>query len=186
MINFGFGVSLHALNNENNDRYRDWRNDERVRRWCRQYTLISRLDQEAWLERQNFDDSVAMFEVRVPGHLVGVCGLTSIDRQNRRAEFSLYIGPEHWRNGYARSTLLTLFTHGFIDMNLHKIWGESFDGNPAIPLFESVGMKLEGVRNEHYFRSGRYIHAHLYSVTATNFMDRHKDKIVLGCRQDKI
>jgi RimJ/RimL family protein N-acetyltransferase len=176
MIDFGYGVSLHSLKRANNEKYRTWRNDEKVRMWCRQSSLISELDQEEWFERQNFDPTIAMFEICVPGNVVGVCGLTSIDRLNSRAEFSLYIGPEHWCNGYAKAGLLTLFKHGFQDLNLHRIWGESFAGNPAIRLFEKIQMLWEGVRYEHYFKSGRYIDAHLYYLTAGVFEAVHGPK----------
>lgn len=96
--------------------------------------------------------------------LVGVCGLTSIDWINRRAEFSLYIGPEHHGCGLGEAALRALVRHGFERLNLHSIWGEAFDTNPAMKMFERVGFKHEGVRKHFYFRSGRYVDAHLFSI----------------------
>ncbi len=95
---------------------------------------------------------------------IGVCGLTSIDPINRRAEFSLYIDPEFQGNDLGKMSLSVLLTHGFRNLGLHLIWGEVFDGNPALQMFESLGFKKEGVRRDFYFRDGKYINAYLISM----------------------
>lgn len=150
---------------------REWRNDPRIYKTCRQHDLIADYDQCEWYERQRKDPSVKMYAIMYSGYdsgkfdaLVGVCGLTSIDYVNSRAEFSLYVGPNHQGNGIGANALKTLLKHGFDNLNLHLIWGETFDGNPAARTFEKLGFKHEGTRREFYFKNGRYIDAHLYSV----------------------
>ena len=138
-------------------------------RWCRQSDVISDVEQAAWFSRQSADPTIKMYAVTAQGGIVGVAGLTSIDRLARRAEFSLYIGPEHHGEGYGRKALVALFTKGFRDLALNLIWGESFDGNPAIRLFESLGMIREGTRRDFYFKDGRFIDAHLFSIRSTEW-----------------
>lgn len=94
----------------------------------------------------------------------GVCGLTSIDRVNQRAEFSLYIAPGDQGQGVGEKALKTLCKHGFNNLNLNSIWGESYVGNPAIHMFEKIGFKPEGKRRQHYFRDGKFIDAHIFSL----------------------
>src|SRR3954469_14385063 len=109
MIDFGFGVTLGPLDSDYQDKIRTWRNDRRIWNSCRQFDVISDQEQERWFDRQSLDDSTRMYAILGEGeHLFGVCGLTSIDRQNRRAEFSLYIDPERQRAGLGSSTLRTL------------------------------------------------------------------------------
>lgn len=172
MIDFEFGVDLEALNAIQAERARKWRNDERIYKWCRQSDVISHADQMDWYERQRNDPTIKMYAIMQrheksaidADRVVGVCGLTSIDTLNRRAEFSLYIAPEYQRKGLAKAALKTLLRHGFENLNLHLIWGETFDGNPAAKMFEHLGFRHEGTRREFYFKAGRYIDAHLYSV----------------------
>jgi ribosomal-protein-alanine N-acetyltransferase len=95
---------------------------------------------------------------------VGVCGLTSIDYLNRRAEFSLYIAPAYQGNRLGEKALACLLTHGFKNLGMHTIYGETFDGNPAIKIFESMGFYREGTRRDFYFRDGGFIDAHIYSL----------------------
>lgn len=163
MVDYGFGVTLGTIDPADSPRLREWRNLADIRKWCRQTDLISHDDQRRWYEFQDRDQATRMYAV-YEKELVGIAGFTSIDNISRRAEFSLYIAPEFQRRGLARKALKTLFTHGFKSKNFNLIWGESFDGNPAMSLFEDLGMKREGTRREFYFKDGAYIDAHLFSV----------------------
>lgn len=171
MINFGFGAALDAICPEMAEELRDWRNDSRIRQWCRQTSLISPRDQDRWMATQNDDKTIQMFAVIDPssGVMVGVCGLTSIDLISRRAEFSLYIAPNKQGLGFGQMALKTLVKFGFDELGLNSIWGESFEGNPAMTMFKRVGFKLEGVRRQFYFKQGRFIDAHLFSILKSEF-----------------
>jgi RimJ/RimL family protein N-acetyltransferase len=165
------------------------RNQAEIRDWCRQHTLIDEWQQKTWMKAVSESDDIKMFLVEVNDTnaqypaleriysmrcpTVGVCGLTDINLIHRRAEFSLYIFPEHQRKGYARDALTTLFRHGFDDWNLHSIWGETFDGNPALSLFtDKLGMTYEGTRRESYYKKGRWIDSHIVSILRSEFNER--------------
>lgn len=174
MIDFNRGVRLRCVERSDLEAMRRWRNDYRIWAWCRQNTLINEQSHLAWFEWQATAADTRMFIVETEARLaVGVCGLTSIDLNNRRAEFSCYIAVEHQKNGFGIHALLTLFEHGFCDLGLNMIWGETFEGNPAFNLFNSLGMKTDGVRREHYWKDGRYVNAVLVSMSADEFKDRY-------------
>lgn len=170
----GADVYLGPFDQEDALIARHYRNDPLIHVWCRQKGPIDLHQQIAWYDRQSKDPSIQMFSIlnsRASANheeyidsFVGVCGLTDIDYHNRRAEFSLYIAPEFHRKGYARAALHKLFDFGFRDLNLNIIWGESFHGNPGIKLFEEIGMIKEGSRRDFYWKNGKYLDAHLYSI----------------------
>ena len=164
MIDHGHGVVLGPLDLESAEHVRKWRNDPRVWMWCRQFKPISDLEQDLWFDRQVKDPTIQMYSILVDGLLAGVCGFTSIDLINRRAEFSLYVDPEVSGRGIGTKALQTLISHGFKQWGFHSIWGETFDGNPAANIFKKLGMKHEGIRRDFYFRDGKFIDAHLYSI----------------------
>jgi ribosomal-protein-alanine N-acetyltransferase len=95
---------------------------------------------------------------------VGVAGLTSLSFANRRAEFSLYIAPKYHRHGLGKMALRLLLLHGFSNLGLNVIYGETFDGNPAAKMFESLGFVKEGTRRDFYWKDGKWLDAHLYSL----------------------
>lgn len=169
MIDFGFGVCLGTLDDEWLHKIRGWRNDPRIFRWCRQDDLISKASHNKWFMDQGLDSTIRMYGVYEDGHnswnLVGVAGLTSIDRIARKAEFSLYIDPDLHQKGLGFRALKTLLSHGFYNLGLNVVWGECLDGNPAIKRFEALGMVKEGTRRDFYFKDGRLWDAHLVSMT---------------------
>ena len=179
MIDYRYGVKLGPLRDENMELYRKARNDYRIWKWCRQNDLIQAGCHNYWYANVTSDTSkIKMYEVVNPsGDYVGMAGLTDIDNVNRRAEFSLYILPHQQRKGYARGALQTLFTHGFMNLGLNTIWGETFDGNPAIELFKALGMIYEGTRFQFYYRDGDFIDCHLISLCRRDFDHIEKDWI---------
>lgn len=163
--------SLHPPSAQDKEIFYDFRNQYGVYRWCRQIDKISKSHHDKYwylvdgCEDKKFWSIHAQTDLDPISRCIGCAGLTDIDYINRRAEFSLYIGEAHQRKGYGRLALIDLFNKGFNTLNLHLIWGETFDGNHAAKMFESIGMTKEGRRRDFYYRQGKYIGATLYSIT---------------------
>jgi RimJ/RimL family protein N-acetyltransferase len=167
MIDFGENVTLHRIETKDLGQLQKWRNMPEIYDWCRQDNLISDIDQIAWYEKQAKDPTIWMFTIKPKeknAGIVGVCGLTDVNQVHKRAEFSIYIGPEYQGKGYAKAALKTLFRFGFEWHNFNIIWGETFQSNPAARMFEKLGMKKEGTRRNFYYKKGHYIDCHLYSI----------------------
>lgn len=145
------------------------RNQESIRKWCRQVGLLNFDNHIDWYEKQRKDASIKMFSIKVDDKFLGVCGLTSIDLINRHAEFSLYIIPSEQRKGYAREALKKLLHFGLYELGLNLIWGETFEGNPALRLFLDTGFSIEGKRRDFYFKNGQFIDAHLVSIKRSEY-----------------
>ena len=158
-------TALGPLREQNLAQYFKWRNTPDLWRWCRQSDVLQWYAHIDWFNGLRDRTDLRMYEILAPKEkCVGVCGLTSIDQLNQRAEFSLYVAPEHQGTGYGKSALALLLSHGFRHLNLNVIWGESFDGNPALQMFEALGFVNEGRRRDFYFRDGKFIDAHLVSM----------------------
>ena len=149
-----------------------WRNDHEVYRWCRQNDRLHMQNHVEWFHAQAKDKSMSMYVVLTDDFdAVGVCGLTSIDYINSRAEFSLYIDPDRQGDGLGESALRALVRKGFVDYGLNCIWGEAFEDNPAVRMFNRVGFKEEGMRREFYFRDGKYIDAISFSLLRSEYVE---------------
>lgn len=178
MINFGFGISLRRVKEEDLQQLFNWRNSKDIYFWCRQSSPLHWMGHLAWFKDQVFNPKVSMFAIlNQNDRICGVCGLTDIDMLNRRAEFSCYIDPMQQGADLGSRTLKTLFMHGFKDLGLNRIWGETFHGNKAIDLFtKRLGMEHEGTRKEFYFNDGGYTDCHLVSINAQQFHTLHDTK----------
>jgi RimJ/RimL family protein N-acetyltransferase len=181
-------ISLRAIERIDLVPLKKWRNSPEIMQWCRQYKWLNDWNQEKWYEKINEDSSIEMFIAEqkkasegfdsdgIPcssqwKEILGVCGLTSIDLVNRRAEFSCYVTDKGKGNGHL--ILRELFDFGFYRLGLNSIWGETYCGNPAAKKFDRLGMHKEGTRREFYFRNGKFIDAHIYSVLRSEWDHRH-------------
>ncbi len=174
MINYKHGVYLDYVSSKDKEQFFHWRNHPDIWHWCRQNGPITYGQHCSYWHLVDGCQDKRFFSIYVKeGYLssaestvklVGCAGLTSIDYINSRAEFSLYIGPEHHKLGYGKKALKTLFDWGFGYLNLNSIWGETFHGNPALKMFLDIGMIKDGIRRNFYYRSGRYVNCTLVSV----------------------
>lgn len=175
MIDYGYGVSLAPLKESNLELYRTWRNSD-IRFSFRQTGLLSEADHLAWWEILKKNPSIKMFEVIYQTKCIGVCGLTSIDFINRRAEISSYIGGDFDKE---KEAVLTLCAFGFLELGLNRIWAEVMEFSDKTKLFETLCFDLEGKRHEHYFKCGRFFNSYLYSVSNREFISSFKPKTTI-------
>lgn len=169
ILKHGTQVSIELAPFDSKDIHlaRLWCNDYRIWKWRRQNDLISDWQQDKWFESQAQNSTIKIYKIMMKSETstpIGVCGFTGIDLTNRHAEFSLYIAPGYWGNKLGRPALSVLLTHGFKNLGFHVIHGEVFDGNPALKLFIEVGFRIEGTRQDFYFRDGKFIDCHLISM----------------------
>lgn len=165
-------IFLDRLYEENLKKMLSWRNDIKIRKWCRQNDVIDEIHHKQWYEEQSKNKSIKMYSIMASGvtnsgnnpELIGICGLTDIDLINQRAEFSIYIGPEFGGNNYGERALKLLCQNSFDSYPLNIIWGEVFEGNPALDVFKAIGFKEDGIRRNFYFRDGNYLNAYLISL----------------------
>jgi len=179
MIDFQYGVELDTIRGYDVEYLRKCRNNPLVHNWCRQVGLIDTISQDSWMQRISDDIKIRMYTIQhekafedhgTSYHTIGLCGFTGITPTHNTAEFSIYIDPDCQKKGYATAALKTLIRHGFEDLNFNRIWGETFDANPGIKLYEKLGFKKEGTLRETYYKQGNYINSHIYSILKKDFI----------------
>jgi UDP-4-amino-4,6-dideoxy-N-acetyl-beta-L-altrosamine N-acetyltransferase len=166
-------IVLHRFDETHLGQAFKWRNDPLVYSWCRQHDVISSDEHSAWFNSIDSNPKIKMFAIVSDKRFLGVCGLTDIDHIHSRAEFSLYVGPEHQKQGFGTSALTELLSKAFRNFNLNQVWGETVGENPAQSLFTKVGMTKEGTRRQFYFKNGEYVDSHIYAITRNEFWSKH-------------
>lgn len=171
MISYGHGkIYLDTIMPDELEQCRIWRNMPQIWASCRQNDLISIPDQQTWYQHVSADPETKMYAVRYDegqkrNPIVGVAGLTSINKSHGRAEFSLYIAPGYQKRGFGRDALKTLVDHGFKNMRLNCIYADTFDGNDhALKLFKECGFRVDGRREQFYWKDGKFIGCTYVSV----------------------
>ena len=182
----GEKVILEDIDVDNLEKMRQWRNDPQLRQFFRCYKDISVNMQMDWFkERGNNSDSHHVYfqimskcsteedSTMLKRYFIGCCNLSYIDYRLRSAEFGIYIDPKEHGRGKGYDALKLMFSFGFDELNLHKIWCEVFDNNYSIGLYRKLGFKDEGILRDNYFHNGKYGNSIMMSILEDEWRTIH-------------
>ena len=105
------------------------------------------------------------------GH-IGNVSLQSLSSINRNAEYAILIGSRnHWRKSAGLSASLAILRHGFMKLNLERIYCGTASGNVGMQrLALRLGMIEEGRRRKHLYLAGDWQDMLEYGVLRDEFM----------------
>ena len=156
----GKNVRLRALERGDLEVLRAMVNDPEVMRYSNTFRPISDVEQGAWFEGVVRGGNAVWFGIedarRGQPTLVGTCCLVDIDPVGRKAELRVRVGdPASWGGGLGTEACALLVQHGFLALNLERIWVRVFDHNArALRLYEKLGFVVEGRLRRHDWVGG--------------------------------
>lgn len=90
---------------------------------------------------------------------IGNVALQRIDWINRSAELAIVIGETaYWGKGYGTAACRMAVQHGFLCLNLHRIWTGTAETNMGMrAIARNLGFRQEGIFRDAVFLDGAYI-----------------------------
>jgi RimJ/RimL family protein N-acetyltransferase len=160
----GKKVGLRAVEREDLDLLRDWRNIPDFRRNFREVRELNLANQDIWFERScvvDSNDFMFIIEDLETGNAIGAAGLLYINWVIRSADFSFYIGRDNAyidEEGFAEESAKLLLNYGFQNLNLNKVWMElyEFDDKKRSFFRDAFGFIQDGILRQNCFEDGRY------------------------------
>lgn len=103
---------------------------------------------------------------------IGNVSLQNINHINQSAEFAILIGEKDcWGKGYSQEAASLIISHGFMELNLNRIYcGTTADNIAMQKLAERLGMKEEGRRRSAAFKSGKFVDVLEYGILRKEFL----------------
>jgi [ribosomal protein S5]-alanine N-acetyltransferase len=99
------------------------------------------------------------------GALIGNCGIRQAEPGGPVAELGYELDPAHWGRGYASEATSAMLAFAFVDLGLHRVWGECIAENSASrKVMERRGMRLEGRLRENRWFKGRWWDTLIYGI----------------------
>lgn len=110
------------------------------------------------------------------GMHVGNISLQNISQVNQNAELAILLGERSvWGKGYGKEASLLLAEHGFMEMNLHRIYcGTTAANIPMQRIAAALGMREEGRRRDAAFKHGQFVDVVEYGVLREEFLAGRK------------
>jgi RimJ/RimL family protein N-acetyltransferase len=173
----GQKTGLRAVEKEDLQFLRDWRNITDFRRNFREVRELNLQNQENWFSRvivspNDFMFTIVDLETNKP---IGAAGLLYTNWVIRSADFSFYIGKDNLYiddKGYAYDAAKLLIDYGFKNLNLNKIWMElyEFDKKKIDFFFNNFPFKQDGILRENCFEDGRYYNSIIISLLQKEYL----------------
>lgn len=151
-------VTIRPITDADTDDIVRWRNNENVRKNFVYQEKFTPESHTQWLRTKVDTGKVAQFIIEADGKPIGSCYLRDISKQNRSAEFGIFIGEDTARRkGYGTTAGKKLLDYGFKQLGLHRIFLRVFSDNErAIRSYERIGFKKEGYFRDMIFQNGNY------------------------------
>ncbi len=167
------GRYLLPISIDHLSKLKDWRNSQMS--VLRQWKPLTQYNQDKWFQKISEDDTQVIFAIMIPNgeddmSFIGYCGIVGIDFVNRRGEISFLVNPVRAQDKklYQEDFLSVLYMlcwYGFEEINLHKIFTETFAFREYhIKILEEFGFHLDGTLREHNFIDGEYCDSYIHSI----------------------
>lgn len=176
-----------------------WINDPANNRFLH-YDLPLEYDKTcAWFERNKGRRDRCDMVIELDGRAVGLIGLLSIDRKNKKAEYYISMGDTVCKGkGIAAKATVQLLEYAFCDLKLEKVYLYTETENIAAQkMFAEVGFVREGLLKDDLYARERFVDRYVYGITAKGyflkyglapicFLDTVADNAVYCKREDLI
>ncbi len=107
------------------------------------------------------------------GKMIGTCGFTSIDTDNRKGEIGYVINPDFKGRGYATEAARAVIDFGFDVLSLNRIEAKFMQGNDSsLRVMQKLGMTFEGYMREAMYVKGRYRTIGQCAILASEYESR--------------
>ncbi len=178
---FGECIRFRTIERDDLPIFVKWLNDPDVKPGIGVYLPFSIADEEEWYRMMNertaseHNLAIELKEMTPQGEetwkLIGSCGFFNVDQRNASAEFGIMIGDKsYWNKGYGTEAVRLLVKHGFLTINLHRIYLRVLETNPrAIRAYEKAGFTHEGRQRQADYKEGRYIDLLVMSMLQEEF-----------------
>ena len=91
------------------------------------------------------------------GRMIGTCGFTTINVENRRAEVGYVFNPDYWGNGYATEAVSAAIEFAFKELGMNRVEAHYIVGNDkSLAVMKRCGMTPEGILKDYMLIKGDY------------------------------
>jgi RimJ/RimL family protein N-acetyltransferase len=172
-------ILLRAVEPDDIESIRQWRNQQMD--VLRQSKMITQEEQQeyfrkyVWPEKKHDQPKQVLLAIERSGRLIGYGGLVYISWPDQRAEVSFLLEPSRGETSKTYASDLSQFLHlltrlAFGDLNLHRIWTETFNIRPLhIATLEASGFILEGVMRDHVQINGCKVNSVIHGCLRTSW-----------------
>lgn len=156
----GKQIFLRPIDGGDTERIVAWRNQERVRKNFIYQKPFTKEGHEEWMRTQVQTGRVVQFIIceKDTGRPVGSVYFRDIDRENKKAEYGIFIGEaDAAGRGIGTEAARLAVSYAKDVLKLHKLMLRVFADNAgAVKSYENAGFVREAHLKDEFFQDGHY------------------------------
>lgn len=139
-------VLIRPINYDDTENIIKWRNSDYVRFHFIYQELFTKESHEKWMKNMVETGKVAQFIILLDGEAVGSVYLRDIDKEEKSAEYGIFIGEESARGkGVGTESARLILKYAFEEAGLEHIFLRVFaDNKGAVKSYEKAGFVKNG------------------------------------------
>lgn len=120
---------------------------------------------ENWVKLCQSLETRHPFAIEYQGRAIGGIGFNFFEDVHRHsAELGYWIAKAHWGQGLVTEAVRKIVEYGFQNLNLERIFAETYAWNPASGrVLLKAGFEYEGRLRHHVFKDGQFVDLLLYA-----------------------
>jgi len=119
--------------------------------------------------RENYELGIELLETK---QLIGMVGLTKVNKWDEKATLGYWLGKQYWRKGYMGEAVQTMLKYAFTDLGLQRIdVCAAIQNEASNGLIKKIGSTFEGVAiRDHKTKSSKiFVDVNKYGLLKENW-----------------
>lgn len=168
-------VNILKVNDEIQEKVRQWRNKEEIRKYMISQHIINKKEHSIWLKNLKHKNDCKLWVVFLYNIPIGSVYLQNIDYKNLTSEWGFYIGEEAYK-GFGLGAIIeyNLLEYFFLKLNFTTLFGTVLDTNLVVlKMHKKYGFKIIGREKKIIGKKKHTIT--LISIKKNDWMNLRKD-----------
>jgi ribosomal-protein-alanine N-acetyltransferase len=111
-----------------------------------------------------------MLQEKASGTVIGDFSFWNMDHKHHRTEIGYTLHSDFWGKGYMKEAMLTLFSFGFKDLNIHSFEANTNPKNKnSKNILLKLGFKKEAYFRESFFYNGEYLDSEIFCLLEKDY-----------------
>lgn len=168
--------NINDLDYDTQMKVRDWRNEESIRKYMYDDSIISEENHKKWLTSLKTNNNRFVFVIYFEDREIGVISIDNIDYVNKKCEWAFYIFDPNLRGkGIGKRLEISMIDYIFNELKMEKLNCAVLANNlNVVEMHKHFGFQVEGIIRQNYIKDNERIDVYLLGMLKEEWLKQRE------------